>query len=130
MAPERAAFMAQTRGLFTATRISRIFLAHFGSSILLIYVILETPDLNVERVQLRVRKGGHGVPAEKIRERWVRSLRQLPWFLNQADWALIFDNSRKLRIVGRKMRGTVTLDPGAPSVIREAVEKIRRLSKP
>jgi predicted ABC-type ATPase len=100
-----------------------------GFEIRLIYVILESPDLNVERVQLRVRKGGHGVSVGKIRERWTRSLRQLPWFLNQADWALIFDNSRKLRIVGRKMHGTVTLDPSAPSAIREAAKKIRRLNK-
>ncbi|MGB7077506.1 MAG: hypothetical protein WBD53_09985 [Xanthobacteraceae bacterium] len=100
-----------------------------GFEIRLIYVILETPDLNVERVRLRVRKGGHDVPVEKVRERWARSLRQLPWFLNQADWALIFDNSRKLRIVGRKMRGTVTLDPSAPSAIQEVAKKIRRLNK-
>lgn len=100
-----------------------------GFEIRLIYVILETPDLNVERVRLRVRKGGHDVPVEKVRERWARSLRQLPWFLNQADWALIFDNSRKLRIIGRKMRGTVTLDPSAPSAIQEVAKKIRRLNK-
>ncbi|MFZ0606951.1 MAG: hypothetical protein WAM75_04635 [Xanthobacteraceae bacterium] len=195
MAPARAAFTAPVPTPSTATRTSQIFLAHFGSLILicspsrirsaegkrlreanleavrrieawletsinahqsvgvetvlstskyrrlvraakrrgfeirLIYVILETPDLNVERVRLRVRKGGHDVPVEKVRERWAPSLRQLPWFLNQADWALIFDNSRKLRIVGRKMRGTVTLDPSAPSAIQEVAKKIRRLNK-
>ena len=94
-----------------------------GFEIRLIYVILESPDLNVKRVQLRVEKGGHGVPLKKIRDRWGRSLKQLPWFLNQADWALIFDNSRKLRIIGRKTRGIVTLDPHAPSAIREALKK-------
>ena len=47
----------------------------------LTYVILDSPDRNVERVKIRVRKGGHGVPETKIRERYDRSLRQLPWFL-------------------------------------------------
>jgi predicted ABC-type ATPase len=101
-----------------------------GFEIRLIYVILENPDLNVERVRIRVRKGGHGVPVRKIRERWMRSLKQLPWFLNQADWALLFDNSKKLRVIGRKVRGTVVLDPTAPSVIRDVAEKIRRLKQP
>jgi predicted ABC-type ATPase len=97
-----------------------------GFEIRLIYVILESPDLNVERVRLRVKKGGHNVPVEKIRSRWTRSLGQLPWFLDQADWALIFDNSKELRVVGRKARGTLTVDPSAPSVVRELVKKIRR----
>jgi predicted ABC-type ATPase len=91
----------------------------------LIYVILQSAELNVERVRLRVQKGGHNVPAPKVRERWTRSLDQLPWFLNQADWALLFDNSRELRVIGRKQRGVVELDPTAPADVRSAVEKIR-----
>jgi predicted ABC-type ATPase len=39
-----------------------------GYEIRLICVILENPTLNVQRVQLRVRKGGHGVPVTKIKE--------------------------------------------------------------
>lgn len=95
----------------------------------LIYVILESSELNIQRVRLRVKKGGHSVPEEKIRARWTRSLRQLPWFLNQADRALLFDNSKKLRIVGRKARKTIILDPSAPSVIREAAERARRFKR-
>jgi predicted ABC-type ATPase len=93
----------------------------------LIYVILKSPELDIKRVQMRVRKGGHGVPQEKIRERWSRSLKQLPWFLNECDWALLFDNSKELRVVGRKGHGTVILDPTAPEPPRAAVEKIRAL---
>ena len=53
----------------------------------LIYVILNSPDLNVERVKTRVAKGGHDVSEEKIRARYQRSLEQLPWFLSEADLA-------------------------------------------
>ncbi len=37
-----------------------------GFSVSLIYVFLETAELNVERVATRVRKGGHAVPEDKI----------------------------------------------------------------
>ena len=96
-----------------------------GFEIRLIYVILQNPTLNIDRVRLRVRKGGHGVPAKKIRQRWTRSLKQLPWFLKQADWALLFDNSAELRVIGRKEAGTVILDPSAPLVIQTAVKTIQ-----
>ncbi len=77
-------------------------------------------------VDLRVRKGGHDVPTIKIEERWKRSLNQLPWFLTEADWALLFDNSDTLGIVGRKRDGIVTVDETAPSALAEAVNKINQ----
>jgi predicted ABC-type ATPase len=95
-----------------------------GYEIRLVYVILRNPELNAKRVQMRIQQGGHGVPVDKIKARWTRSLEQLPWFLDQADWALLFDNSDELRLIGRKANGTVTLDPAAPDVIKEAVGKI------
>lgn len=91
----------------------------------LIYVVLASPDLNVERVRLRVRKGGHDVPETKIRERWFKSLRQLPWFLEQADQALIFDNSGAApRQIGLKQDGYIIIDPSAPTALREAIEML------
>ena len=96
-----------------------------GFEIRLVYVILQSPTLNVERVKLRVKKGGHGVPIKKILDRRARSLQQLSWFLREADWALLFDNSRELRVIGQKENGTVILDPDAPAAVREAVEKLR-----
>jgi predicted ABC-type ATPase len=95
-----------------------------GFEIRLVYIILREPNLNVRRVKLRVRKGGHPVPVAKIRERWQRSVDQLPWFLEQADWALIFDNSDELRVVGRKEGSRLQVDPDAPPAVRAAVDKI------
>jgi predicted ABC-type ATPase len=93
----------------------------------LIYVVLASPDLNVERVRLRVQKGGHDVPEHKIRERWVKSIRQLPWFLQQADRAWIFENSgAEPRQIGLKQGGNIIVDPSAPTAILEAVELLRR----
>jgi predicted ABC-type ATPase len=94
-----------------------------GFEVRLVYVILQTPELNVDRVRLRVKKGGHHVPTGKIKERWTRSLRQLPWFLNQADAALIFDNSSNLRLVGRKENGAIQFDPETPDALKEALPR-------
>jgi len=101
-----------------------------GFEIRLVYVILRNPELNIKRVHMRVLKGGHAVPAEKITFRWKRSLEQLPWFLDQADWALLFDNSEELRLIGRKDGGVVRLDPAAPDAIKEAIAKIGPLGTP
>jgi predicted ABC-type ATPase len=92
----------------------------------LIYVVLASADLNVERVRLRVKKGGHDVPEAKIRERWFRSIHQLPWFLERADQAWIFDNSGAApRQIGLKQEGKVIVDPSAPAPLRDAVELLR-----
>ena len=88
----------------------------------LLYVTLRTADQNVERVKMRVATGGHDVPEDKIRIRRERSYQQLPWFLDRADLALIFDNSGPTPfIVGRKESGVIELDPKAPEEIKAAV---------
>jgi predicted ABC-type ATPase len=93
----------------------------------LVYVLLNSPDLNVERVRLRVKKGGHDVPEQKIRDRWTKSLRQMPWFLEQADRAYIFDNSgASPRQIGLKESGKVIIDPSAPAALRAAIDVFRQ----
>jgi len=88
----------------------------------LIFVMLASPDLNVERVRLRVMEGGHDVPEDKIRDRWVKSIRQLPWFLDQADQAAIFDNSGAApRLIGRKDPNGLVVHPEAPRALQEAL---------
>lgn len=59
----------------------------------LVYVTTLDPRLNVERVRQRVAAGGHDVPEDKVRERWHRSLENLPWFAACADRLLVVDNS-------------------------------------
>ena len=77
----------------------------------LIYVILDDPLRNVERVRIRVRRGGHDVPRDKIISRYRRSLEQLPWFLANADEAWLWDNSgAKVRSIGDKIGGKIRID--------------------
>ncbi len=90
----------------------------------LAYVLLDSPGLNVERVRLRVSKGGHDVPEDRILARHARSLAQMPWFLEQADQAWIYDNSGAVpRLVGTKVGGAVTIDASAPIAVREALAR-------
>ena len=97
----------------------------FGFEISLLYVTLKTAEMNVERVRLRVAQGGHAVDEERIRVRRERSFRQLPWFLDQADRALIFDNSGSTpRIIAQKAGGTIQIDSDAPKEIVAAVEAL------
>jgi predicted ABC-type ATPase len=97
-----------------------------GFQVRLIYVLLDSPQRNIERVRLRVKKGGHAVPEDKILERYARSLEHLPWFLDQADQAWLFDNSGATpRLIGEKRDGVVMLDEDALPAIVEAAQKIR-----
>lgn len=94
-----------------------------GFRMRLIYVLLDRPERNIERVRLRTLKGGHDVPAEKIVARYWRSLEQLPWFLKHADEAMIYDNSGATpRLICRKADEIITLDPNALGQVVRAVE--------
>jgi predicted ABC-type ATPase len=96
-----------------------------GFIVWLFYVILDSPDHSIERIKFRVAKGGHTVPDDKVRKRYTGSLDQLPWFLEQADQAWIFDNSgASPRRIGEKKDGEIALDPSALSVITSAVNLI------
>jgi predicted ABC-type ATPase len=91
----------------------------------LIYVILKSAALNIERVGIRVAEGGHDVPKRKIIERRERSLQQLPWFLEHADGAWLYDNSSsKPRLIGTKFNGQIALASSALPEVRNAVEKV------
>lgn len=98
----------------------------FQFTVQLTYVILDSPKRNIDRVRLRVKKGGHAVPEDKIVERYARSLAQMPWFLDQADEAWLYDNSGTTpRLIGHKHEGVITLEPDALPQIVAAVETIK-----
>nr|WP_234943642.1 AAA family ATPase [Rhizobium rhizogenes] len=96
-----------------------------GFAVWLFYTVLDSPERSIERIKLRVAKGGHDVPADKVRARYARSLDQLPWFLERADRAWIWDNSGATpKLIGEKQDGVVSLDENALSVISSAVRSI------
>jgi len=62
----------------------------------LYYVCIADPDINVDRVDERVKLGGHPVPDEKIRSRYNRSLSQLYDMAMQCHRVYFFDNTELL----------------------------------
>ena len=59
----------------------------------LIYVAVSSPVIACQRVLARVGEGGHDVPPDKIKSRWLKSLQWLPWFAQRATAFWIIDNS-------------------------------------
>lgn len=97
-----------------------------GFDVWLIYVILDSPDRNIERVKIRAKSGGHDVPPDKIRERYQRSVSQFPWFLENCDRGWVYDNSgAEPRLIATKVDGEIMLDEQAPDVIKVAVKTIQ-----
>jgi predicted ABC-type ATPase len=65
-----------------------------GYDVQCLYVLTRNPEINVARVRKRVLSGGHGVPEEKIRERYRRALALLPELVKVCDFLDVYDNSR------------------------------------
>lgn len=57
------------------------------------YVALASAELHMARVRARVKKGGHDIPEEKIRERYTRSRENLIRLLPRITELRLFDNS-------------------------------------
>ncbi|MBC8173491.1 MAG: hypothetical protein H7X71_06240 [Chitinophagales bacterium] len=69
-------------------------LRNAGIVITLIYIFLDSLSMHIERVKIRVQKGGHDIPIEDIKRRYSRSRRNF-WnaYKNIADNWYLFYNS-------------------------------------
>lgn len=63
-----------------------------GYTIAILFISTENPEINVRRVKERHHSGGHDVPPEKVRSRYLRTMRLLPEYYLLADVMAIFDN--------------------------------------
>jgi predicted ABC-type ATPase len=65
-----------------------------GYTVLLYYYWLDSPDVAIARVALRVQSGGHFVPDTDIRRRYARSVRNfLELYRPVADEWVVYDNT-------------------------------------
>ena len=64
-----------------------------GYTVILVYIHLNDPSLNEARVYQRTLEGGHNVPAEKIRSRIPRTMKNIMTALPLVDEAWLLDNS-------------------------------------
>jgi len=65
-----------------------------GYRVKLLFLRLDSPDLAIARVQQRVKAGGHNIPVQIIRRRFLAGLRNLETLYKPLvdEWA-IYDNS-------------------------------------
>lgn len=63
------------------------------------YIGVESVDIAKERVAIRVRKGGHGIPDEAIERRYGNSLENLSKVVSVCDKINIYDNSEMFKLV-------------------------------
>jgi predicted ABC-type ATPase len=64
-----------------------------GFFVQLFFVGTDDPSTNIERVALRVARGGHDVPKDRIVARWLRTMQLLHRAIVASDDAFVFDNS-------------------------------------
>lgn len=97
-AAQRATLLSQRRSFITETVFSHpskndlIDDALRHGYFVHLNVILVPVDISVQRVSERVRRGGHAVPEEKIRERYARLWPLIEQARSRADRAEFFDN--------------------------------------
>lgn len=66
-----------------------------GLKIYLYFVCIDNPAINIERVKDRVKKGGHNVNSEKLKNRYLNTLKNLYPSIRLSDKVYLFDNSGK-----------------------------------
>jgi len=64
-----------------------------GFEVALFFIAVDDPAINLERVKTRVSLGGHDVPADRVFNRYRRTMALLPEMLARVDRARIFDNT-------------------------------------
>jgi len=102
--PEKVALMTQARGL--------------GYQVSLLFVTTNDPEINVQRVALRVEAGGHAVDPVAIRKRYAQTMDLLACAVEHADFASIFDNtgSYVIDVAVKEDDGVLHLTPNAEGI--------------
>lgn len=84
------AFETTLGGRTIAARIAAATASH---DVLVWFCGLESPELHLARVRLRVAHGGHDIPEAKIRERYPRALENLIALMPRLAHLQVYDNS-------------------------------------
>ncbi len=91
--------------------------------VVLIYIGIDNPNMNVLRVADRVKLGGHNVPIEDILRRYERSLINLSKAAKIVDELILYDNSTDAGhqlIAAIETKRTVIYVPELPSWLAKA----------
>ena len=85
-----------------------------GYRVSVLFFWLKTPEQAIQRVEERVQKGGHNIPKDVIRRRYVAGINNLfNLYMKEVDYWDIYDNSvspRRQVACGGKNAKTIILD--------------------
>lgn len=80
-----------------------------GYIINLYYVGLEHKEIAKDRVEERMKKGGHFVSGKIIDRRYPKSLQNLSQILDKVDNAFIYDNTKNFKLVAKKIDNNIKI---------------------
>ena len=99
-----------------------------GYTIHVVFVNSGSAEKSIERVKQRVERGGHDVPADKIRKRYPRIIDLLPTYFEIADEALYIATWTKVpTIFANKYDDTIDINPDELFVPKQLIEWYRTL---
>lgn len=102
-----------------------------GFQIHLLFVSLASPLEHQKRVEQRVAKGGHAIPAADIKRRYYRSLANLPKAIALADRADVFTNvSRYIQVCSMEQGRIVYKNRQSPEWTRKVMHQLEELNHP
>ncbi|GFN47178.1 zeta toxin family protein [Candidatus Regiella insecticola] len=129
---QRSIFLAERRSFAIETTLTgrseiRLMKAagKAGFKVNLIFIGLDDVTLSAARVALRVRTGGHAVPAKDIFRRYDRCMANLPIAMNYAVRVWIIDNSdmRRRLLLARETNKIKHLVSSLPCWFSKVAEK-------
>lgn len=98
-----------------------------GYTVVLLFIGIATPQISDQRVALRASSGGHDVPADKLVERFPRTMKNLKRALTQLPNVLVYDHSDLdlgFRLVATKLDGqAIELEKPTPKWLQSLLPK-------
>jgi len=101
--------------------------AQRGIKVYMWYCALAAPQLHIERVAARVRRGGHDIPEQKIRERYDESRRNLLRLLPHLEVLRVYDNSEESTLIPQPL---LILEMRARRIVHADVRVTPNWAKP
>lgn len=102
----------------------------FGYRTYLYFVATESPEININRIAIRVSENGHDVAPDKVRARYRRSLALLPEAILATSRAYLFDNSGEQAVLEVEITDASVVEykfDEIPQWCSEAVEALEQL---
>ena len=92
-----------------------------GVQVRIFYVGLSSPELHIERVKYRVSRGGHDIPEEKIRERYVSSIHNMMNLLPGCEQVVVYDNSTPMNENQPELKKLFTVNAGRITIVEQTM---------